>query len=107
MDLKMSERSCLAVILAAGEGTRMKSSLSKVLHPVGGLPMVAHVVRAASGAGVDAVALVVGRDADKVEAAAKPFAKSVSVHVQTERLGTATPFLQRGRRLRRDTTISW
>ncbi len=67
----------------------MKSSMSKVLHPVGGLPMVAHVVRAASAAGVDAVALVVGRDADKVEAAARPFAKSVSVHVQTERLGTA------------------
>lgn len=85
----MSERSCLAVILAAGEGTRMKSSMSKVLHPVGGLPMVAHVVRAASAAGVDAVALVVGRDADKVEAAARPFAKSVSVHTQVKRLGTA------------------
>jgi bifunctional UDP-N-acetylglucosamine pyrophosphorylase / glucosamine-1-phosphate N-acetyltransferase len=85
----MSERSCLAVILAAGEGTRMKSAMSKVLHPVGGLPMVAHVVRAAGAAGVDAVALVVGRDGDKVESAAKPFAKSVSVHVQTERLGTA------------------
>ena len=67
----------------------MKSPLSKVLHPVGGLPMVAHVVRAATTAGVNAVALVVGRDSDKVEAAAKPFAKSVSVHVQTERLGTA------------------
>jgi bifunctional UDP-N-acetylglucosamine pyrophosphorylase / glucosamine-1-phosphate N-acetyltransferase len=85
----MTERSCLAVILAAGEGTRMKSGLSKVLHPVGGLPMVAHVVRAATAAGVEAVALVVGRDADKVEAVAKPFAKSVSVHIQTERLGTA------------------
>ncbi|MGB8816772.1 MAG: NTP transferase domain-containing protein, partial [Rhizobiaceae bacterium] len=85
----MSERSCLAVILAAGEGTRMKSALSKVLHPVGGLPMVAHTVRAASAAGVGAVALVVGRDADKVEEAARPFAKSVTVHVQTERLGTA------------------
>ena len=85
----MSERSCLAVILAAGEGTRMKSRLSKVLHPVGGLPMVAHVVGAATAAGVEAVALVVGRDAGKVEASAKPFAKAVSVHVQTERLGTA------------------
>lgn len=85
----MTERSCLAVILAAGEGTRMKSGLSKVLHPVGGLPMVAHVVRAATAAGVEAVALVVGRDAEKVEASAKPFAKAVSVHVQTERLGTA------------------
>ncbi len=85
----MSERSCLAVILAAGEGTRMKSSVPKVLHPVGGLPMVAHVVRAASSAGVGSVALVVGRGAQDVEAAVRPFAQHVSIHVQTERLGTA------------------
>ncbi len=85
----MSERSCLAVILAAGEGTRMKSSLPKVLHPVGGLPMVAHVVRAAVAAEVNSVALVVGHGADTVEVAVKPFAGSVSIHVQTERLGTA------------------
>ncbi len=84
----MSERTCLAVILAAGEGTRMKSAMTKVLHPVGGLPMAAHAVRAASAAGGSDVALVVGRDADKVEAAARPFARDVSVHVQTERLGT-------------------
>ena len=84
----MSARTCLAVILAAGEGTRMKSAMTKVLHPVGGLPMVAHAVRAAAAAGGSDVALVVGRDADKVEAAAKPFAADVSVHLQTERLGT-------------------
>ena len=85
----MSDRSCLAVILAAGEGKRMKSSIPKVLHPVAGLPMVAHVVRAASSAGVGAVAMVVGRGAEDVEAAVRPFAENVSVHVQTERLGTA------------------
>ena len=84
----MSERTCLAVILAAGEGTRMKSSMTKVLHPVAGLPMAAHAVRAAVAAGGSDVALVVGRDAENVEAAARPFAKGVSVHVQTERLGT-------------------
>ena len=84
----MSHRTCLAVILAAGEGTRMKSAMTKVLHPVGGLPMVSHAVRAAAAAGGSDVALVVGRDADKVEAAARPFAKDVSVHLQTERLGT-------------------
>ena len=65
----MSERSCLAVILAAGEGTRMKSALSKVLAPGWRL-----ADGGACGAGgergpvLDAVALVVGRDADKVEA---------------------------------------
>ncbi len=66
----------------------MKSSMTKVLHPVGGLPMVAHAVRAAVAAGGSDVALVVGRDADKVEASARPFANDVSVHIQTERLGT-------------------
>ena len=84
----MTARTCLAIILAAGEGTRMKSAMTKVLHPVGGLPMVGHAVRAAAAAGGSDVALVVGRDSDKVEAAARPFAKDVSVHVQTERLGT-------------------
>ena len=84
----MTARTCLAIVLAAGEGTRMKSSTTKVLHPVGGLPMAAHAVRAAVAAGGTDVALVVGRGADKVEAAARPFAKDVSVHLQTERLGT-------------------
>ncbi|TIS17593.1 MAG: hypothetical protein E5X11_31015, partial [Mesorhizobium sp.] len=42
----MSQRSCLSVILAAGEGTRMKSAMPKVLHAIAGLPMVAHVVKA-------------------------------------------------------------
>jgi bifunctional UDP-N-acetylglucosamine pyrophosphorylase / glucosamine-1-phosphate N-acetyltransferase len=85
----MSQRTCLAIILAAGEGTRMKSAMAKVLHPVGGLAMVAHAVRAAVAAGGSDVALVVGRDAEKVEAAARPFARDVTVHLQTERLGTA------------------
>jgi bifunctional UDP-N-acetylglucosamine pyrophosphorylase / glucosamine-1-phosphate N-acetyltransferase len=66
----------------------MKSALMKVLHPVGGLPMVAHVARAAKSAGGTDIALVVGRDAENVEAAVRPFATEVSVHLQTERLGT-------------------
>ncbi len=85
----MSERSCLAIVLAAGEGTRMKSDISKVLHPVGGLPMVSHAVRAATAAGVGTVALVVGRGAEDVEAAVRLYAGDVSVHFQAERLGTA------------------
>ncbi|MGO6908605.1 NTP transferase domain-containing protein, partial [Rhizobium ruizarguesonis] len=56
------ERTCLAVILAAGDSTRMKSSKSKVLHPVAGRPMIAHVVEAVASAGISSVALVVGRD---------------------------------------------
>ncbi|MCY6380792.1 bifunctional UDP-N-acetylglucosamine diphosphorylase/glucosamine-1-phosphate N-acetyltransferase GlmU [Hoeflea prorocentri] len=81
-------RSCLAVVLAAGDGTRMKSSKSKVLHPVGNLPMIAHVVGAAQAAAVDALAVVVGRDSDAVAEAANS-AVPVSTHMQKERLGTA------------------
>ena len=43
----MTQRSCLSIILAAGEGTRMKSATPKVLHEIAGLPMVAHVAAAA------------------------------------------------------------
>ncbi|OXS99091.1 UDP-N-acetylglucosamine diphosphorylase/glucosamine-1-phosphate N-acetyltransferase [Notoacmeibacter marinus] len=85
----MTERSCLSIVLAAGEGTRMKSDRSKVLHEVAGLPMVAHVVRAAAAAGSDRVALVVGRDAETVEAVATPHTANVTTYLQKERLGTA------------------
>ena len=81
-------RSCLAVILAAGESTRMKSSMSKVLHPVAGLPMIGHVTRAVAKAGISDIALVVGRDAEKVAAAAALDRISITPIVQTERLGT-------------------
>ena len=85
----MSERSCLSVILAAGEGTRMKSALPKVLHEVAGLPLVGHVVKAARQEDGVAVALVVGREAGKVRKAVEPFAPEAEVFVQSERLGTA------------------
>ena len=85
----MTSRSCLSIILAAGEGVRMKSALPKVLHPVAGLPMVAHVVRAAVAAGGGDIALVVGRGAEAVQAAVRPFAATAENFVQAERLGTA------------------
>ena len=89
MTADRTKRTCLAVILAAGESTRMKSAQSKVLHPVANRPMIAHVVDALAKAGISDIALVLGRDADKVEAAAKNAAVQSSVHIQTERLGTA------------------
>ena len=55
------------VILAAGQGTRMKSSLPKVLHPVAGLPMVEHVLRAAGSLSPATVTLVVGHQAEAVQ----------------------------------------
>lgn len=83
------ERTCLAIILAAGESTRMKSAMSKVLHPVAGRPMIAHVVDALAGASISDVALVVGRDAQAVSAAASTGAVTVVPFQQEERLGTA------------------
>ena len=85
----MTERSCLSVILAAGEGTRMKSALPKVLHEVAGLPLIGHVAKAArSQQGVE-VAVVVGREAEAVKKAVTPFAPEAEVFLQAERLGTA------------------
>jgi bifunctional UDP-N-acetylglucosamine pyrophosphorylase/glucosamine-1-phosphate N-acetyltransferase len=59
--------SAAALVLAAGEGTRMKSALPKVAHPVLGVPMVRLVVAAAREAGVERVVAVVGHRADVVE----------------------------------------
>ncbi|WP_417415870.1 bifunctional UDP-N-acetylglucosamine diphosphorylase/glucosamine-1-phosphate N-acetyltransferase GlmU [Hoeflea sp.] len=82
-------RTCLAVVLAAGDATRMKSSKSKVLHTVGNLPLIAHVTRAAAAAGVNKVALVVGRDAARVSEAARiGLEVPVTSVEQTERKGT-------------------
>ncbi len=81
-------RTCLAVILAAGDSTRMKSSMSKVLHPVAGLPMIAHVMRAVAAADASDVALVLGRDAEAVAAAAKMPHLATESYLQTERRGT-------------------
>jgi len=58
-----------AVILAAGKGTRMKSARAKVLHPVLGVPLVDHVVRTVQSLQPDPLMLVVGHQADAVEAA--------------------------------------
>ncbi|ESW71726.1 bifunctional UDP-N-acetylglucosamine diphosphorylase/glucosamine-1-phosphate N-acetyltransferase GlmU [Mesorhizobium sp. C277A] len=85
----MSQRSCLSVILAAGEGTRMKSATPKVLHQIAGLPMVAHVVRAAEAAGARSQALVIGHGAEDMRKAAAKFAPKAETFVQEKRLGTA------------------
>nr|WP_295467311.1 bifunctional UDP-N-acetylglucosamine diphosphorylase/glucosamine-1-phosphate N-acetyltransferase GlmU [Mesorhizobium sp.] len=85
----MSQRSCLTIILAAGEGTRMKSAMPKVLHEIAGLPMVAHVAKAAIAAGGSDVAIVVGSGGDAVRKAVTPFAPAAETFDQIERLGTA------------------
>ncbi|WP_297111221.1 bifunctional UDP-N-acetylglucosamine diphosphorylase/glucosamine-1-phosphate N-acetyltransferase GlmU [uncultured Devosia sp.] len=78
----------LSIILAAGEGTRMKSALPKVLHPVGGLPVVSHVLRTVQAFG-SKVAVVVGPNHEAVEAAVTRFEASAHISRQEQRLGTA------------------
>jgi bifunctional UDP-N-acetylglucosamine pyrophosphorylase/glucosamine-1-phosphate N-acetyltransferase len=60
------------LILAAGKGTRLKSSLAKVLHAAGGRPLVEHVVRACVGVGPKKIVVVVGHQAEKVQACVEP-----------------------------------
>lgn len=82
-------RRCLAVILAAGEGTRMKSSLPKVLHTLAGRTLVAHVATTAKAAGVDALAAVIGPDREDVAQELRKAVPGAEVFVQRERRGTA------------------
>ena len=85
----MSGRTCLAIVLAAGEGTRMKSARPKVLHAVAGRSLLGHVLAALRAAGGSSIALVVGPDHDEVAAEANLFAAGAQVFVQHERRGTA------------------
>mgnify|MGYP002401498810 CR=1 FL=1 len=85
----MTDATCLAVVLAAGEGTRMRSARPKVLHAVAGRPMVDHVIAAASAAGADRVAVVVGAGADAVRGHVARSFPGAAVYEQRERLGTA------------------
>jgi bifunctional UDP-N-acetylglucosamine pyrophosphorylase/glucosamine-1-phosphate N-acetyltransferase len=85
----MSQRSCLSIILAAGDGTRMKSTKPKVLHEIAHLPLVAHVANAALAAGGDRIALVVGNGADEVRGFVEKRIPGVESYVQEKRRGTA------------------
>ena len=78
-----------AIILAAGLGTRMKSALPKVLHPLGGRPMLAHLLDSCATI-FTRVAVVIGPNMDQVARACAPH----DVVVQHERLGTAHAALQ-------------
>ncbi|MTI82111.1 MAG: bifunctional UDP-N-acetylglucosamine diphosphorylase/glucosamine-1-phosphate N-acetyltransferase GlmU [Firmicutes bacterium] len=86
-----------AVILAAGKGTRMKSKLPKVLHQVGGKPMLGHVLGAASEAGAEKLVVVAGYGRDEVESFVDDVAEVV---LQEQQLGTAHALMQSASALR-------
>lgn len=77
-----------AIVLAAGQGTRMKSERAKVLHELCGAPLLHHVLGAAFEAGVKDAVVVIGFDADNVRAALAPFGDRVRTAVQSEQKGT-------------------
>jgi len=85
----MTQSSALAIVLAAGKGTRMKSDLPKVLHRIAGAPMLAHVLRAGSAAGIARACLVVGPNMEAVGEAGQAVDPALDVFVQPEQLGTA------------------
>src|SRR5262245_37929421 len=86
---QMPARKSLVIVLAAGEGTRMRSHVSKVLHQLGGRSLLGHVLIAARAGGTDELAVVVGPDHDAVSAEARRYAPDVQLFEQRERSGTA------------------
>lgn len=85
-------RDCICLILAAGQGTRMKSDLAKVLHPLCGKPLVEHVVRSAQMAGVARTVVIVGHQAAKVRESLKGL--DVEFVLQAEQKGTGHAVMQ-------------
>ncbi len=81
----MSERPIAAIVLAAGQGTRMKSRLPKVLHALAGRPMIGHVLAAVDALSPARVVVVVAPGMDAVAAAAP----GAAIAVQEQPLGTA------------------
>src|SRR5258705_12596176 len=81
----MSGRTCLTIVLAAGEGTRMRSSRPKVLHEVAGRSLLGHVLTAAANT---SIAVVVGPAHNDVSADARVYAPQAQTFVQAERRGT-------------------
>jgi bifunctional UDP-N-acetylglucosamine pyrophosphorylase/glucosamine-1-phosphate N-acetyltransferase len=83
------ERTCLAVVLAAGEGTRMHSARPKVLHPIAGRSLLGHVLATVRNAGGTRAAVVVGPAGEAVAAEAQRMLPGSEIYVQADRCGTA------------------
>ncbi|WP_267386963.1 bifunctional UDP-N-acetylglucosamine diphosphorylase/glucosamine-1-phosphate N-acetyltransferase GlmU [Sphingomonas sp. GC_Shp_3] len=86
MDAKNHAAAVAAIILAAGKGTRMKSDLHKVLHPVAGRPMLLHLLASVDALAPERVVVVTGAGREQVEAAVTPLGAVTAL--QAEQLGT-------------------
>jgi bifunctional UDP-N-acetylglucosamine pyrophosphorylase/glucosamine-1-phosphate N-acetyltransferase len=85
----MGSRTGLAIVLAAGEGTRMASRRPKVLHAIGGRSLLGHVLAAIGPTPGLSVVVVIGRDQDAVRAETRRFRPDAQIAIQNERRGTA------------------
>src|SRR5450756_1431383 len=85
----MTGRTSLTIVLAAGEGTRMRSAVPKVLHQVAGQSLLAHVLAAAPHGAGAALAVVIGPDHGAVAEEIRRLRPDAATYIQRERLGTA------------------
>ena len=85
----MTARTSLTVVLAAGEGTRMRSTVPKVLHPLASQSLLAHVLAATPHGTGSALAVVIGPDHGTVAEEVKRIRPDATTFVQGKRLGTA------------------
>src|SRR5580658_6594612 len=92
--IRMSGRTSLTIVLAAGEGTRMRSSVPKVLHPVAGQSLLTHVLSAAPAGAGTSLAVVIGPDHQAVADEARRYRPDVETFVQRDRKGTAHAVLE-------------
>jgi bifunctional UDP-N-acetylglucosamine pyrophosphorylase/glucosamine-1-phosphate N-acetyltransferase len=91
--MSANARRCLTIVLAAGEGVRMRSARPKVLHEIAGRSMLAHTLSAVVRGAMGDIAVVVAPNADGVAAEALHAAPGAQVAVQRERRGTADAVL--------------
>jgi bifunctional UDP-N-acetylglucosamine pyrophosphorylase / glucosamine-1-phosphate N-acetyltransferase len=91
--MSASTRRCLTILLAAGEGVRMRSARPKVLHQLAGRSMLAHTLSAVVEGAMGDIAVVVGPDVEGVAAEALKAAPDATIAVQRERRGTADAVL--------------
>ncbi|MFY9205336.1 MAG: bifunctional UDP-N-acetylglucosamine diphosphorylase/glucosamine-1-phosphate N-acetyltransferase GlmU [Yoonia sp.] len=84
------------IILGAGMGTRMNSELPKVLHQIGGAPMLVHAMRAGATLNPEKTVIVAGHGAEAVSKAALAYDPDAETVLQTEQLGTAHAVAQAG-----------
>lgn len=89
--MTQAKREIAVVVLAAGKGTRMKSARAKVLHPLCGCPLLEHSLRVAEALRPRKLVVVVGRDAEEVQA---QFAGRAEFVLQAEQRGTGHAVLQ-------------